>query len=342
MRRYYEWEAATLADALEFCEGYRQIRPQAVFRGQSNQEWLLRANAFRGSPTPREIQFRFSQTDQFNRWWNANVPQLPLTGDQIWQIAQHYGMATDFLDFTASPWIAAFFACDQIASDQPKHRGAAIFVIDPIDFERLADLAQLHYCPPSLKPVLSRYKDIGRPNALPGLRRMQAQRGSFIRDPNGTLDAIMDGAFSVVPLMFEEEFGAPPLFKKVSFNRRPEDHALLQTQGISLESLFPPGDSFEQQVERFMEIYRREPRITSTEIRERDRAAGTAEWKRLGRRHGTCDNCSCQIEMGRSFLVRGPVVKIGNRLLDPGDYLICEKCYEGQHWQMAGEVRANG
>jgi hypothetical protein len=63
-----------------------------------------------------------------------------------------------------------------------------------------------------------------------------------------------------------------------------------------------------------------------------DRQRARQEWSRLKRNDGKCDKCSKVIEAPSGYLVAGPLMRIRDKIIDPGNYLVCEECYFRYDW----------
>lgn len=92
---------------------------QYIWRGQANSDWLLESSLDRllkkfnrtDRPSLREKHlenFRYSIRGRYEQ--SSSV----LSEDECWAIGQHYGIATPLLDWTVSPFIAAFSAINNV------------------------------------------------------------------------------------------------------------------------------------------------------------------------------------------------------------------------------------
>ena len=95
-------------------------RPQFVFRGQSNGEtWSLQPTFQRLSHGSNwsgdDLRIHLQVFRHAARGRRGPNPR-ELQEDEWWTLGQHYGLATPFLDWTRSYWVALYFAfCDSQA-----------------------------------------------------------------------------------------------------------------------------------------------------------------------------------------------------------------------------------
>ena len=107
--------AGSIHEAVDLARQLRDEERYDLFRGQ-RQDWPLRSSLARLN-FQAEIERATKQMQLFFSWIAstpdlhefANLENLRLV-DQKYAIAQHYGLATNFCDFTTEPAVAGFFA----------------------------------------------------------------------------------------------------------------------------------------------------------------------------------------------------------------------------------------
>jgi len=98
-----------------------------VWRGQrrSGEGWTLKSKFDRPNNSEQREQLLKKHLDEFRRSIRGrrgtNPPEL--NEDDLWALGQHQGLATPMLDWTESPFVAAYFAFFKRANDAKQNEG---------------------------------------------------------------------------------------------------------------------------------------------------------------------------------------------------------------------------
>jgi hypothetical protein len=156
----------------------------------------------------------------------GNPPELRLDNDW-WALGQHYGLATPLLDWSRSPFAAAYFAFEEDHPDQ--HQCRAVYGLDrrAVDLRNI-QLSEGESVESGRPPGLEFYEPMSDENP-----RLVAQGGLFTRAPLGM--SVQDW----VNLHFEES-PAPVLYRiLLPCSDRTSCLRALNRMNISHLSLFP-------------------------------------------------------------------------------------------------------
>jgi hypothetical protein len=98
-------------------ESHFDVAPGVVFRGQRDASWRLTTTLDRAlMRLPKKIQtqhivdYHFEEFKKRLRGRRGMNPAPITNPDEYWALGQHFGLATPLLDWTHSPFVAAFFA----------------------------------------------------------------------------------------------------------------------------------------------------------------------------------------------------------------------------------------
>jgi hypothetical protein len=119
--------------------GAEQFRPgRWIFRGQPNADWSLQPSLERFAASLRERPYAVEQyiDAEFRRHAHHYLSDTPGSDDLLdwFALMRHHGAPTRLLDFSKSPYVAAFFA----TAEAPPDKCAAIWAIDALAIKRHA------------------------------------------------------------------------------------------------------------------------------------------------------------------------------------------------------------
>ena len=166
-----EYRAKDVKEAIRMAEGFKIKGIYDWFRGQKY-DWPLISSYLRLN---KDEIVRAEEEIKFFEYWIKNeveVPYITSNYDHILGVGQHYGLKTNFLDFTTDPKIAGFFATEC------KNKDTSESVIICLNTSELEEYTKI---------IGGKVDQFRKPEFLtldiPNLWRMQAQKGVFLFFP---------------------------------------------------------------------------------------------------------------------------------------------------------------
>ncbi len=147
------------------------------FRGQIS-NWLLKSTYTRLKE--EEMDEAMQKLARFERWVKLTPGLESLAGhaDSIIAVAQHYGLPTNFVDFTTEPDVAGFFASYGTPTEG---MDSCIMCLDTADMEDFWRTMPSDYPPPEFISL-----------EVSNLWRLEAQSGTFLFCPYSNFEFIYD------------------------------------------------------------------------------------------------------------------------------------------------------
>lgn len=176
--------ADNVSDAIELAYKLKNSGNYDLFRGQALAEWkphttfvrLALANQNNWDEVYENYRERFKR---FLLWLEntSGLEDISESEEATFAVAQHYGLETDYLDFTTDPAIAGFFSCD---SEFAKSGAiSCIYCLNSQDLLKIWEMVRQVRLENGEDFVNIRLVDVHVPN----LWRLQAQKGKFLYAP---------------------------------------------------------------------------------------------------------------------------------------------------------------
>jgi hypothetical protein len=169
----------SVEEAVERANQLRRSGRTWWFRGQVK-DWPLRSSFVRMKPEERQLALE--RLARYEAWFKQTpgLENLAANVDSAIAVAQHYGMPTNFVDFTTEPEIAGFFASEKVNSDTAKDM-ACIICLDVEDLKEFWQPLAKRILPPEFLEM-----------EVPDLWRLEAQHGRFLFCPYENIEHLYD------------------------------------------------------------------------------------------------------------------------------------------------------
>jgi len=158
--------------------------PAYIYRGHTSSKWrleptldrLLRKIGKAADPPTRQAHLdRFRMALRGRRGTNPVALAKP---EELWAIGQHYGLATPLLDWTWSPYVAAYFAFADVIEPDVKYR--TVFGLHTQSVEQRSKQVTETHVGTGAPPALRRIEPLLDENV-----RLVSQGGLFTWGPDG-------------------------------------------------------------------------------------------------------------------------------------------------------------
>lgn len=128
--RVESWEK--FIDAMR-SPGHNMAKGEIVYRGQAGHDWHLSSTLgrlFDGGSVPREHEE--SLLHEFRLAMRGRGLDLSNINDdrEVWALGQHHGLCTPLIDWTKSPYVALFFAFDEMDVEGAANPSRAVFCLN--------------------------------------------------------------------------------------------------------------------------------------------------------------------------------------------------------------------
>jgi hypothetical protein len=170
---------ANVNDAVRLAEDLRTKGEYDWFRGQI-QDWPLKSTLSR--VPEQDWEETMAKIARFEYWFKSTrgLESIAASADMAIAVAQHYGLPTNFVDFTTDPSIAGFFASHGTPSND---RLSCLMCLNKKDLAEFWEVMKEHTNNTAPEFIYL---------SVPNLWRLEAQRGVFLFCPFPNFEEVYD------------------------------------------------------------------------------------------------------------------------------------------------------
>ncbi len=211
-----------------------------VFRGHASEEWKLESTLDRAlnktaTNTSKQRDEHLAKFRYASRGRRGPTPALLAEENDWWALGQHHGLATPLLDWSESPYVAAYFAfhAEHPESEDQRSQNRIVYALSRVAVEEKNNQLTLESIKVGKEPSLITFV---RP-MIDENQRLITQRGLFTRAPDNV------PIERWVRTNFKETAGGAKLIR-MSIPSTERDTAMknLNRMNINHLSLFPDLD----------------------------------------------------------------------------------------------------
>lgn len=243
-------------------ENIYSMKSGFIFRGQSNAAWGLVPSIHRLVPPSGGIEsIKDAEEDlqeQFRRRSHLDFSPSFATEDAgkfgtWWPLMQHHGVPTRLLDWTASPYVALYFAVHNASSTDPKSEtDGNLWVLNSTQLKKLNLSAMVEWASQESNRTMellfetAMFEDKSVPNVLIGGSSMLSSEREVLQQGSFTFSISATGTHedAISSLIEANKDSAEPTVAriKIAASIKTMLRARLRSANISAATLFPGMD----------------------------------------------------------------------------------------------------
>lgn len=173
------YKTKNIEEALKLAMKFQESGKYNLFRGQAR-NWEVKSTA--GRLSGKKFEKAKEQLERIFLFFNQDktLKKYCKEIDSYFAIAQHYGIPTNYIDFTESVEVAFYFATNSKSNKLGEE--CSIICLNENDFEELIEFIKILFDKENVvRPYISRIK-------VENLWRLESQKGCFLFTPYGVIE----------------------------------------------------------------------------------------------------------------------------------------------------------
>ena len=217
------YRVENLSQALKLARDFQKSDKYNLFRGQAK-NWDVVSTGRRLPESDYEQKIKVLQRLMFFMDEHKSLSKYKSNIDWFFAVAQHYGLPTNYIDFSTDYKVAAYFATHSKQNQVGEE--CVIVCLNADDFSSLIDFISVIY---EKQNLLAPY--IAKIN-VDNLWRLQAQKGAFLFTPTGSIEEYYK--FDRIIFPFQKRYNT--LSRKDIYPKHQSELEILIDQFFELEN----------------------------------------------------------------------------------------------------------